>query len=90
MRKARERSGFRPRSGDNCVTTCARPGKTITRSGGGAISVGEPFLIPGQLRFSRIARAFSRTQSRSFSASRLSCCFLPLARPIESFTRPLL
>lgn len=47
-------------------------------------------LIRSQPRLSRMTRAFSRTQSRSFSASRLSCCFLPLARPTASFTRPLL
>ena len=33
-------------------------------------------------------RALSRCQSRSFSVARLSCCFLPLARPISSFARP--
>jgi len=36
----------------------------------------------------RIRRAFSRCQSRCFSVSRLSCSFLPLARPISHFTRP--
>ena len=30
----------------------------------------------------------SRFQSFSFSTSRLSCCFLPLARPISSLTKP--
>ena len=35
-----------------------------------------------------IRRAFSRSQSRSFSASRLSCCFFPLARPISALIRP--
>ena len=38
----------------------------------------------------RIRRCLSRCQSRSFSVSRLSCCFLPLARPIWHFARPLL
>jgi len=36
----------------------------------------------------RISRARSRTQSRSFSVARLSCCFLPLASPICSLARP--
>jgi len=43
--------------------------------------------LPGR---SRISRCFSRFQSRSFSVSRLSYCFLPLARPMSSLTRPLL
>ena len=36
----------------------------------------------------RIRRCFSRSQSRCFSVSRLSCIFLPLARPTSTFTRP--
>ncbi len=36
----------------------------------------------------RMIRAFSRSQSRFFSVSRLSCSFLPFARPISHFTRP--
>ena len=36
----------------------------------------------------RISLCCSRCQSRSFSVSRLSYCFLPLASPICSFTRP--
>lgn len=32
--------------------------------------------------------ALSRDQSRSFSVSRLSCCFLPLARPIRILALP--
>jgi hypothetical protein len=36
----------------------------------------------------RIILPFSRSQSRSFSASRLSYCFLPLAKPISTFIRP--
>ena len=36
----------------------------------------------------RIRRAFSRSQSRFFSLSRLSCSFLPLASPISHLTRP--
>src|SRR5690606_9178592 len=39
--------------------------------------------------FTRIMRAFSRSQSRFFSVSRLSNCFLPLASPTESLIRPL-
>lgn len=38
----------------------------------------------------RMARPFSRCQSRSFSVPRLSCSFLPLARPMFSFARPWL
>ena len=34
------------------------------------------------------SRSFSRCQSRSFSLSRLSWSFLPLARPISSLARP--
>ena len=37
---------------------------------------------------SRIIRCFSRAHSRSFSVSRLSCCFFPFARPISSLIRP--
>jgi len=33
-------------------------------------------------------RCFSRCQSRSRCAARLSCCFLPRARPTASFARP--
>lgn len=35
-----------------------------------------------------ISLSRSRAQSRSFSASRLSCCFLPLARPSSTLARP--
>ena len=42
---------------------------------------------PGHARFF-INCSCSRFQSFSFSTSRLSCCFLPLARPISSFTKP--
>ena len=35
-------------------------------------------------------RCFSRCQSRSLSACRLSCCFLPFARPTASFILPRL
>jgi hypothetical protein len=38
----------------------------------------------------RINLAFSRSQFRFFSVSRLSCCFLPLASPISHLTRPFL
>ena len=37
---------------------------------------------------SRISRALSRCQSRFAELSRLSCSFLPLARPSRSFARP--
>ena len=37
---------------------------------------------------SRMMRALSRCHSRSFSVALLSCSFLPLARPISTFTRP--
>ena len=47
----------------------------------------EARIAPDRLR-SR--RCFSRVQSRSFSVSRLSYCFLPRARPISSLMRPLL
>ena len=36
----------------------------------------------------RMSRPFSRSQSRCFSVSRLSCWALPLARAISTFTRP--
>ena len=36
----------------------------------------------------RMIRPFSRSQSRCFSDSRLSYCFLPLASPICTLTRP--
>ena len=37
---------------------------------------------------SRISRAFSRFQVRSFSVSRLSCSFLPRPSPSSTFARP--
>src|SRR5207244_2600377 len=47
---------------------------------------------PGRDHFAltlcRIRRLFSRSQSRFFSVSRLSCCALPLASAISAFTRP--
>jgi len=46
-----------------------------------------PRALVQRLR-ARISRALSRCQSRSFSVSRLSCCFLPRASPISSFARP--
>jgi len=36
----------------------------------------------------RTRRCFSRCHSRSLSAARLSCCFLPFARPMSSLMRP--
>src|SRR5690606_15140319 len=48
-------------------------------------------LLPGrwgpQPR-SRSTRAFSRSQVRCFSVSRLSCSFLPRARPSSTLARP--
>ena len=41
-----------------------------------------------QRRLAFMMRPLSRCQSRSFSVLRLSCCFLPFARPISSFARP--
>ena len=38
--------------------------------------------------FCFISCCCSRFQSFSFSASRLSCCFLPFAKPISSLMRP--
>ena len=56
-----------------------------------------PYLQPGwdprgdrpvrHRPFSTLARSIC--QSRSFSVARLSCCFLPRARPTESLARPL-
>src|SRR3569623_1046848 len=36
-----------------------------------------------------ISRGLSRCHSRSFSVARLSCCFLPRARPTSTLARPL-
>ena len=56
------------------------------RAGAPGVAGAESLLGGAQPLRSR--RALSRCQSRSFSVARLSCCFLPLARPIRSFARP--
>ena len=54
---------------------------SITGAGAGRPASGYTLFL--------IKRCFSRCQSLSFSASRLSCCFLPFARPMSSLMRPL-
>ena len=46
--------------------------------------------LGGRWCFQPLCRSldFSRFQSRSFAAARLSCCFLPLARAIRALARP--
>ena len=45
--------------------------------------------LPISQPFSRINRALSRCQLRSFSVWRLSACLLPCASPSSTFTRPI-
>jgi 7,8-dihydropterin-6-yl-methyl-4-(beta-D-ribofuranosyl)aminobenzene 5'-phosphate synthase len=45
-------------------------------------------LEPAEETLCRIRRPFSRSQSRCFSVSRLSCCAFPLASATSTFTRP--
>lgn len=52
-------------------------------AGGGKV---EGRRVQPRAFFARITRCFSRCQSRSFSASRLSCACLPRARPSSTLT----
>ena len=85
-------AGLRPKASTGGGAACAsrsriRPVRCMRRDQLSRYSVAT-IPLPGFAQPRRMTRALSRCQSRSFSVARLSCCFLPLARPISSLARP--
>ena len=82
------RAGGSHRDGDGAESALRAAHREDGRGRAGARRAAAAEAALGSAQPLRSRRALSRRQSRSFSVARLSCCFLPLARPTASLARP--